>query len=273
MKALNCHCLLVPVDMIPDLPEIGKKKPLRGDPDSDIGPIIEIGPNEQRLKALMDEYNLTVGKLPEEIYDMPLERVADYLEDLLRGAAPRSGLPSAPGGLKTVEKAKKTLWDQTLTDFHEYGATYTRDGKFLTTRRGTRHSISWTAEECRDVTGGILWHTHPTYDVAFSFEDVKFAQTWNLKEMGVISKNHFYTIKPRRSWADVNPWMLQFHYNRVKMKYHAEYTGLYDRLIAAGQTHEYAEEAANHALFIDLWTELSEKFDLEFKIIKKRGGG
>lgn len=79
-----CHCILVPKSMIEELPAIGKKIKLRGDPESDVAKIVDIHPNEERLKELMDEYNERIGVLPPEIYEMPLEDVIPYLEDALK---------------------------------------------------------------------------------------------------------------------------------------------------------------------------------------------
>ena len=81
----NCHCILVPTQLISELPAKGKKVLLRGDKDSDIRPIIEIGPRENQLKNLMDKYNAKIGKLPPEIYDMPIDEIAPYLQKLLKG--------------------------------------------------------------------------------------------------------------------------------------------------------------------------------------------
>lgn len=78
-----CHCILVLEEMIPKLPQMGKNIMLRGDDGSDIKPVTEIFPNEMELAALMDEYNATIGKLPDEIYDMPLLDVIPYLRKLL----------------------------------------------------------------------------------------------------------------------------------------------------------------------------------------------
>lgn len=86
LKAHNCHCLLVPVEKFIDLPEIGKQVKLRSDKETDILAIVEIHPNEILLKDLMDEYNATIGKLPDEIYDMPLEDVIPYLKEQLMEA-------------------------------------------------------------------------------------------------------------------------------------------------------------------------------------------
>ena len=86
LHGFNCHCILVPVQILDELPAKGKKILLRGDPDSDIRPIVEVGPREERLKNLMDTYNAEIGKLPPEIYDMPVLEIADYLEELLKGA-------------------------------------------------------------------------------------------------------------------------------------------------------------------------------------------
>lgn len=81
----HCHCILVPVEMMKELPAIDKRVKLRGDEITDIGKTVDIYPNEIRLKELMDEYNLKIGKLPSEIYEMPLDKVIPYLEELLVG--------------------------------------------------------------------------------------------------------------------------------------------------------------------------------------------
>jgi len=76
----DCHCILVPVDQIDGLPEIGEQIKLRGDKDSDIGSAVDIGPNEASLKEAMDEWQrLTDQKLPPEIYKMDFEEVEIYL--------------------------------------------------------------------------------------------------------------------------------------------------------------------------------------------------
>ena len=85
LKAHNCHCILVPIQLIDELPAKGKQILLRGDKDSDIRSIIEIGPRENRLKNLMDKYNAKIGKLPPEIYDMPIAEIIPYLQKLLKG--------------------------------------------------------------------------------------------------------------------------------------------------------------------------------------------
>jgi hypothetical protein len=78
-----CHCILVPVNMVAQLPAIGERVKLRGDEGSDIRPVVELSPNELYLKELMDDYNAKIGKLPPEIYDMPLLDVIPFLEKLL----------------------------------------------------------------------------------------------------------------------------------------------------------------------------------------------
>jgi len=78
----SCHCVLVPNEALPDLPAIGEKVKLRGDEDTDIRKVVEIGPNEQAIKDLMDTWNsLTDGrKLPPEIYKMPFDKIMAYLK-------------------------------------------------------------------------------------------------------------------------------------------------------------------------------------------------
>lgn len=89
----HCHCVFVPEDMMKEFPEIDKRTLLRGDELTDIGKTVDIYPNELRLKELMDEYNFRIGKLPPEIYDMPLNEVADYLAKLLAEKGGIGGFP------------------------------------------------------------------------------------------------------------------------------------------------------------------------------------
>jgi hypothetical protein len=64
-----------------NLPAIGDQVKLRGDDGTDILKIIDIGPNEDGLKTLMEEwYSLGNQKLPPEIYDMPFEEIEAYMK-------------------------------------------------------------------------------------------------------------------------------------------------------------------------------------------------
>lgn len=76
-----CHCILAPVDVIDEFPNIKKK--VEEQKDITMKAIVDIYPNEEELKALMDEWNATRGKLPPEIYEMDLEDVIDYLKKLM----------------------------------------------------------------------------------------------------------------------------------------------------------------------------------------------
>ena len=79
----NCHCILVPMSFLPELPNIEKR--IRDEAEKEITAraIVDVYPNEILLKELMDEYNARFGKLPEEIYKMPLNDVIEYLKNLL----------------------------------------------------------------------------------------------------------------------------------------------------------------------------------------------
>lgn len=47
--------------------------------------VIEIGGYDQEaLKRDMDEYNAKYGKLPDKFYDMPIEKLGEYLRDLMK---------------------------------------------------------------------------------------------------------------------------------------------------------------------------------------------
>ena len=270
LKANSCHCILVPPQMMELLPDIGERIPLRGDRRKDIRNLIEIGPNEMELKNLMDEYNLTIGKLPDEIYDMPLEEVAGYLRGILGSTPviPPIVPPVAPAAMATVKKSQKYLWEEMEKDGREMGVIYSRDGKYMLSKKGTRHKIQWTVEECNKAKGGTLWHSHP-HDVAHSFDDVKFAAAHNMKEMGVVAEKHIYSIKPKTTWAEVDIWSLKNAYQRQKSKVITKYRPYYARLIAGGANPEAAVYAANHYCFLDLWKNLAPRYNLIFTVKRK----
>lgn len=271
LKGFNCHCILVPVDWMKDLPDIGGKVPLRGDPDTDIRAIIEIGPNERELANLMDEYNATIGKLPEEIYEMPLEDVSPYLRKLLKSGPGTPPAPMTPLGYETAEEAIDTIWKKTERTNREACATFNKEGKFLFQKEGSHSSIAYTADECESLFGGSLHHTHPS-DTAFSFEDFHFAQRWNLKEMTAVGKRHIYYLRPTDTWADCGEIQYaSFRYNQLRDKYHKKYEKLFDKLVESGISEEIAGLKANHYLFLDLWRDMSEEFPIEF-IAKRKGG-
>ncbi len=79
----HCHCALVPVAFLPELPNIAKRVSEAAKQEIELRPIVDIYPNELVLKDLMNEYNATLGKLPEEIYIMPIKYVIPYLKKLL----------------------------------------------------------------------------------------------------------------------------------------------------------------------------------------------
>jgi len=270
LKANSCHCILVPPQMMDLLPDVGERIPLRGDRRSDIRGIIEIGPNELELQLLMDEYNFTVGTLPSEIYDMPLEEVAEYLRGLLGGTPVLPPIvPSVvPPAMATVKKAQKYLWSETEKDGLEMGVIFSRDGKYMLNKKGTKHYIRWSAEEANKAKGGTMWHTHP-HDVAHSFQDVEFAAARNMKEMGVIAEKHIYSIKPKTTWAEVDIYSLKYAYTRQKDIMRTKYLPYYNRLIAGGIPSQKAAYAANHYCFLDLWDNLAPRFNLTFSAKRK----
>jgi len=79
----NCHCALLPTGLLDEFPNIAKRVRDSARQEIELRAIVEVYPNELVLKDLMDEYNATLGKLPEEIYSMPLDQVIAYLKKLL----------------------------------------------------------------------------------------------------------------------------------------------------------------------------------------------
>ena len=94
-----CHCLLIPVGAMDELPEISKLVKLRNEEGSEIKSIVEITPNEQSLKNVMDEWNTKYGKLPQEIYDMDVFDVEPYLRKLMKKRGGGGALRGASGYL------------------------------------------------------------------------------------------------------------------------------------------------------------------------------
>lgn len=93
----SCHCILVPDTLIDRFDWIDPNYVPRGDPGSTIGPVIEIFPNERALADLMNDWNARFGRLPKEIYQMPVMDGWKYLKAMYdRRIAGGGGLPPAP---------------------------------------------------------------------------------------------------------------------------------------------------------------------------------
>jgi len=80
----DCHCILFPIEMKDEFPEIGKLIKLRGDIGSGIPKIIEIGIGERELINLMDEWNDLYGVLPKELYTMTVEDALIFLKEAIK---------------------------------------------------------------------------------------------------------------------------------------------------------------------------------------------
>ena len=78
----DCHCILVPKELVGEFPAINKQVRLRGEEGSEIKTIVDLSPAEEGLKEIMDLWNATLGKLPQEIYDMDVLEVEAYLRKL-----------------------------------------------------------------------------------------------------------------------------------------------------------------------------------------------
>ena len=78
----ECHCLMVEEGVEIPEPLIGKEK-LRGEEGTDIRSIVDIGPTEKSLKNLKESWMAKYGRLPKEIYQMPINEIGDYLRALM----------------------------------------------------------------------------------------------------------------------------------------------------------------------------------------------
>jgi len=225
LKANSCHCILVPPELIEELPDLGKKIKLRGDPDSDIRGIVEIGPNEDRLKDLMDQYNATIGKLPEEIYDMPIQDVVPYLEKLLKekGFTPgRVVLKEA----KYVREAKSNIMSKYKTDGHEHAMAFDKNGNLLISKSGQADRVHYTSHELyRNWEAEIHIHNHPSFGgVSFSDADLEFYSAMRIKKGVVVCDRFTYEISPiGKKWPSEislsKSWNQQLKNTKLKREY------------------------------------------------------
>jgi hypothetical protein len=78
----SCHCLLVEEGIEVPEPLFGKEK-LRGDEDSDIRKVVEIGPKEMGLKDIKEKWMSLYERLPKEIYKMTVDEIGPYLKSLM----------------------------------------------------------------------------------------------------------------------------------------------------------------------------------------------
>jgi len=80
----DCHCILLPVAMKKEFPEIGKRILLRGDKDSGIPRVVVIGEGEMELIALMERWNAEIGVLPKDIYRMTVLDALAFLKAAIK---------------------------------------------------------------------------------------------------------------------------------------------------------------------------------------------
>lgn len=74
-----CHCILVPVEVMAEFPALNERVSLRGEEGTEIRAVVELAPSEEGLKEIMDLWNATLGRLPQEIYRMPVLEIEAYL--------------------------------------------------------------------------------------------------------------------------------------------------------------------------------------------------
>jgi len=227
LKANNCHCILVPPELIEELPDLGKKIKLRGDPETDIRKIVDVGPNEDRLKNLMDQYNATIGKLPDEIYDMPIQDVGPYLEKLLKEKGFTPGRVVLKE-VKYVREAKNNIMSKHKIDGKEHAMAFDKDGKLLISKSGTADKINYTSHELyRNWEAQIHIHNHPSIGgTAFSHADLEFYSAMRIKKGVVISDRYIYEISPiGKKWPTERALYASWHQGLKNTKLIREYGG------------------------------------------------
>lgn len=261
----NCHCILVPVDLIDQLPAIGKKAKLRGDDLTDIKKTVDIHPNEERLKELMDEYNMRIGKLPEEIYEMPLDDVIPYLENLLRPG----GAGGIPSGLPmSVEQAEKSIMKQFKLDGNEHSIALDDAGNTLLMKGGRRSAVDYTADDILRMNhAAVHIHNHPS-GCSFSAGDLDFYSYINVRKAIVETPKYTYELSPTTAtWPGGSALKAGWNSeklataDRFQVKYHARVEG------------GMAREEAGLITWIEqcdaIMRNLAERYNLTYTRIKK----
>ena len=253
----DCHCILVPVEAMGELPEISDLVKLRGEEGTEIKSIVDISPSEQGLKDVMEEWNAKYGKLPPEIYSMDVMKVEAYLRKLMEGMG---GGPLA----KVAEAEMMALREKGMASGKESITSFGADGEVLIQKTGDKNSVNFTDAENTAMKGAAVEiHNHPSSS-SFSSQDVQHYAYLEVKKGVVVSKLYTYTVEPPAiGWG---PWRdIGGEYNSIERSLRPKYEAVYDAHKAAGMSEAAAQDATAQVHLHEVMEKLADKYGLKYK--------
>jgi hypothetical protein len=95
-----------------------------------------------------------------------------------------------------IRKAEKEIQSRET----EKAFAFSADGDPIFEKEGKGNFTSFTRDELKSMTNGILVHNHPGGQ-SFSPSDIELANDCNLAEVRVVTKGHVYSMRPRQGAA------------------------------------------------------------------------
>jgi len=253
----DCHCILVPVDAMGELPEISNLVKLRGEEGTEITSIVDISPSEQGLKEAMEEWNAMGMQLPPEIYDMDVMKVEAYLRKLMEEMG---GGPLA----KVADAAMIALREKGLASGNESLISFGADGEVLLQKTGNKNSVDFTDAEGEAMKGAAVEiHNHPSSS-SFSSQDIQHYAYLEVEKGVIVSEKFTYTVEPPAiGWG---PWRdLGQEYNSISSSLRTKYEAVYDAHKAAGMSEADAQDATAQAHSHEVMEKLADKYKLTYR--------
>jgi len=252
----DCHCILVPVDAMGELPEIDNLVKLRGEEGTEITSIVEIGPSEQGLKEAMEEWNRLYGKLPPEIYGMDVMQVEAYLRKLMAGMA---GGPLA----QVADAAMIAIREKGMASGNESLAALGDNGEMLLQLAGNKNSVDFTNAEGEAIRGAAVEiHNHPSSS-SFSGQDIQHFAFLEIKKGIVVSEKFTYTVEPpAEGWG---PWQdMGQAYRSIHSSLRSKYEAVYQAHKAAGMSEADAQDLTAQVHSHEVMEKLAPKYKLKY---------
>jgi hypothetical protein len=118
---------------------------------------------------------------------------------------------------------------------------------------GTVHSVAFSRAQRAQLAGTVLTHNHPVSN-SFSPEDVKFAATFQVAEMRVVTSSARYSLFPPRNQA----WDAAFYRTRVSPALRRAKATVQRNLQDAVDRETMTLDQANATHWHDIWVHVAE---------------
>lgn len=143
-------------------------------------------------------------------YDMwkdgtPLEDLVYKKEDPVWGPQPAiKPLRDTDGYRELGDMRLLEKFEDSIRNNHtETGALFDDHGNKLFNIKGDAHTLHLTDEQRKLLEGNILTHNHPTGNMTFSDNDIKFALEYKLKEMRAVTRDYDFVLDLKWGGKDI----------------------------------------------------------------------